>query len=253
VPSIDRLLKHLRKQWGLSLRDVAKRSRILADEWGNSAYGISLNCLWKLEHGAPHLTVQKLLTLSRVLSSPPEDLLYACIPPSLPIDVYRKFAPNRTLLAKRGGLIDEGARLMLLDKIPQAEIPDATSFLPPEERLERTSLRLVVIGKNDLALSPMIPPGSILKIDIRMKAILPPRDWRNEFDRPVYVLRTREDGLITGWCEEAGDGTLMLLTHHLSRQKARPFKHQWDVDIVGRAVAVAKPMVSDEERKGDSR
>lgn len=247
MSGIGSFLKRRREQWGLSLREVVKRSLILADESGNSAYGISLNCLWKLENGIPHLTVQRLLALSKILSSPPEELLYACIPGPLATKDDGRFVPNRTILVRRSGLIDEETRPTMLDKIPETEVPNDTRLLPPDEQLEGASFRLVVIGKNDLALSPMLPPGSILKIDIRLKAILPPRSWKNEFDRPVYVLRTREEGLITCWCDVTDDGTLMLLTHNLSRQKCRTFKHYRNVDIVGRAVWMAKPMKSHEE------
>jgi transcriptional regulator with XRE-family HTH domain len=237
--NIGEKLRAIRELWGLSLREVNEQSTKLATDWGSKSYHISGSFLGRLERGKHEMTVPKLITLSTIYSQPPELLLREFQPamanpgsgiaPHLP-------GPNTTQLVN-GGVLEVQARQLIPDDFTSVPVPEETTLLPPEEGLTSSSYRRVIIGRRDRTLAPMIPPGSVVKIDIQKKAILPRKDWTNEYDRPIYLLLTR-DGYVCGWCDLNDSGILTIVTHSLS---GVPFKH-WkkkEVDVIGRAVAVA--------------
>jgi hypothetical protein len=240
VALIGEMLRSVRIQWGLSLRDVKKRSLGLADEWGSRSYEISGSWLCKAERGNFDITVPKLISLATIYSRPPEELLKHCLPAaprSVPQNQF--FGPNSTVLVTGGGLLDQEERDLMPDGISSDPIPDDTMLLPLELGCVSTPNLRAVIGRKDRALFPMIRPGSVLMIDTRRKAIASPREWTNEFDRPIYLLQTRQ-GLVSGWCELDKDGQwLTLITHNLSRVASERWRHKQDVEVLGRAVAVA--------------
>lgn len=240
MAGIGGMLRSVRIQWGLSLRDVKKRSLGLADEWGSRSYEVSGSWLCKAERGEFDITVPKLISLATIYSRPPEELLKHCLP-APPRSVVRNqfFGPNSTVLVTGGGLLDQEERSLLPDGFSSGPIPENTMLLPLEVDTASTPIRRAVVGCRDRALFPMIRPGSVLKIDTRKKAIASPKDWTNEFDRPIYVLQTHE-GLVSGWCELDKEGQwLTLITHNLSRVVSQRWRYKKDVEVIGRAVAVA--------------
>jgi transcriptional regulator with XRE-family HTH domain len=75
-------------------------------------------------------------------------------------------------------------------------LPEATTLLTaPAGRYRRG-----VIGNRDQTMYPMIPAGSIVRIDTEDREISSRRDWTNEFQRPIHFLKTR-DACLCGWCE----------------------------------------------------
>lgn len=248
MAKIGEVLRIVRIQWGLSLRDVKKRSAGLADEWGSRSYEVSGSWLCKAERGNPDIPVSKLISLATIYSQPPEELLRHCLPASprsLPGNQF--FGPNSTVLAKGGGLLDHEERELLPDGFSSGPIPEDTMLLPLQAGALSTPIRRAVVGRHDRALYPMIRPGSVLKIDIRRKAIASPKDWTNEFDRPIYLLQTRK-GFVSGWCELDKQGQwLTLITHNLSRVISQRWRYKQDIDVIGRAVAVGLRLTPFEE------
>jgi hypothetical protein len=85
----------------------------------------------------------------------------------------------------------------------------------------------------------MIPPGSIVHIDTQKRAISLRKDWKHEFQRPIYFLMTRE-GYVCGWCELDRDSKwLTLVPHPLSRVSSRRWKYRTEIENLGRVVVVA--------------
>jgi hypothetical protein len=240
VAGIGEVLRLVRIQWGLSLRDVKKRSLGLADEWGSRSYEVSGSWLCKAERGNFDITVPKLISLATIYSRPPEELLKYCLPaPPRAVPQDQFFGPNSTVFVTGGGLLDQEERDLLPDGFSSGPIPEDTVLLPLQADRVSTPFRRAVIGRRDRALFPMIRPGSVLKVDVRKKAIASPKEWTNEFDRPIYLLQNRK-GLVSGWCELDKDGQwLTLITHNLSRVISERWRYKQDVEVVGRAVAVA--------------
>jgi transcriptional regulator with XRE-family HTH domain len=239
VANIGEKLRTIRVRWGLSLREVKERSEKLAKEWGSESYGISGSWLARLERGKHEMTVPKLITLSAIYSEPAEELLreFQPKPTSSGVCLSEELrGPNTTQLVT-GGPLDVQARQLIPDGFASTFIPEQTTLLPLEDELAASPYRRAIIGRRDRTLAPMIQPGSIVKIDIQKKAILSRKDWTNEFDRPIYLLLTR-DGYVCGYCELAEGGMLTIVTHSLSGQPFQHWKYKKEVDVIGRAVAV---------------
>jgi hypothetical protein len=85
----------------------------------------------------------------------------------------------------------------------------------------------------------MIPAGSIVQIDTQKRAILSRKDWKHEFQRPIYFLMTRE-GYVCGWCElDKSSDWLTLIPHPLSPASSRRWRYRKEIENLGRVVVVA--------------
>jgi hypothetical protein len=121
--------------------------------------------------------------------------------------------------------------------------PGETTQLLTENIPSPTPYRLGIIGRLDLTLDPMIPPGSIVQIDTQERAISSRKNSTHEFQRPIYFLVTRE-GSVCGWCELDSDSEwLTLIPHPLSPASSRRWKYRTEIENLGRVVAVAIPLI----------
>jgi hypothetical protein len=85
----------------------------------------------------------------------------------------------------------------------------------------------------------MIPPGSIVQIDTQKRAISSRRDWKNEFQRPIYFLMIRE-GYVCGWCElDKASEWLTVIPHPLSSVSSRRWRYRKEIENIGRVAVVA--------------
>jgi transcriptional regulator with XRE-family HTH domain len=237
VGGIGTRLRSIRVRWGLSLRAVEGRSQKLAEEWGNSSYEISGSWLARLEGGRHEMTVPKLLALATIYGEPPEQLLNEFRPSS---DHKTQFAanPNANSLPIAGEAIETQIRHLMPENFLSIPIPENTMLLPPESPLTVTPYRRLIIGQKDLALAPMIKPGSIVKIDTTKQAIASRKEWTNDYDRAIYLVLTH-DGYFCTWCDLDPRGIwLTLVAHPLSTQASQRWRYKREVDIIGRAIAV---------------
>jgi transcriptional regulator with XRE-family HTH domain len=230
---IGPILRSIRQQWQLSLREVEERSLRFAGERGNQSYQVSASWLDRLEREEHELTVNKLIALAGIYNLPPEQ--YPGNPqPAVPKQLS---SPNATMLLTDGPL-NEQAKYLIPDTAGP-EPPDETNLLSPENGLLPGPYRWGIIGKRDRTLEPMIPPGSIVQIDTRQRAISSKKDWTHEFQRPIYFLMTRE-GYVCGWCElDRNSEWLTLIPHPLSPASSRRWKYRTEIEGLGRVVVVA--------------
>lgn len=238
MSSIGGKLFAIRMRWGLSLDEVMHRSAALAEQWGSKSYRISGSWLARLERGEHEMTVPKLVTLATIYSEPPELLLREMHPNANGQSGADHFGPNMTVMVN-GGRLGERARQLIPDSFLSDPIPDDTTLLPPDGALTPNRHRRAIIGKRDLSLSPMVRPGSIISVDTQQRAIAGRNQWNNEFDRPIYLLLTHS-GYVCGWCDLDETGIwLTLVSHSLSKQPFRRWRHRKEVEVVGRVVAIA--------------
>jgi len=235
---IGPILRSIRQQWQLSLREVEERSLRFAGERGNQSYQVSASWLDRLEREEHELTVNKLIALAGIYNLPPEQLLRSVYPgnpqPAVPKQLS---SPNATMLLTDGPL-NEQAKYLIPDTAGP-EPPDETNLLSPENGLLPGPYRWGIIGKRDRTLEPMIPPGSIVQIDTRQRAISSKKDWTHEFQRPIYFLMTRE-GYVCGWCElDRNSEWLTLIPHPLSPASSRRWKYRTEIEGLGRVALVA--------------
>jgi transcriptional regulator with XRE-family HTH domain len=235
---IGELLRVIRLEWGLTLREVMHRSQIVARLWGSPSHVVSYGHLAKVEKGEHDLTVDKFLSLSEIYSKSPDTILRAYRPQRFTASFFDPLGgPNLTQVITEGRL-GEQALHMLPDDFGSSPAPAATTFVPLDGTSDRNRYRRVIVGKNDVTLSPLIRPGAILKIDTHKRAIATYKEWSGEFDRPIYLLYTRE-GYMCSWCELDVTGSWLTTVPHLcSRTSHRHLRFGLEVEVVGRAVGL---------------
>jgi transcriptional regulator with XRE-family HTH domain len=193
----------IRLQRRLSLREVAERSRIFAQERGDNSYRISVSWLGRLEKEQHELTAKKLIVLAHIYDLKPDQLLGFIYPDSLGRDP----PPDETTLLSPGG-------------------PSPAPY------------KWGIIGKQDRTLEPLIAPGSVVQIDTGRREISPRKEWARELQRPIYFLSTGE-AYFCGWCElDPLEELLTLVPHPLSPASSRRWKYRKEVETIGRVVAV---------------
>lgn len=105
----------------------------------------------------------------------------------------------------------------------------------------------VCVGTEDYTMYPLIPPGSFLQID-ESRLCIARTGWRSEYERPVYLVETRGDGLRVGWCSVAG-GVLTIQPHPLSATSIRSYRCPRDAEVVGQVIAVSMRLVEPENAR----
>jgi transcriptional regulator with XRE-family HTH domain len=236
---IGLVLRTIRQQWKLSLREVEERSRCFAQEKGNQSYQISASWLDRLEREEHELTVNKLIVLAEIYNLPLKQLLRSAYPGNpQPGLLSQLFGPNATMLLT-DGLLEQQAKYLIPDTLGPDQPPDETTLLSKRNGFPPTPCRLGIIGKLDRTLEPMIPAGSIVHINTRERAISSRKDWTHEFQRPIYFLMTRE-GYVCGWCElDKASEWLTLIPHPLSPASSRRWKYRTEIENLGRVIVVA--------------
>lgn len=233
------LLRSIRTEWGLSLREVKDRTELLAKQWGSPRYASSFSHLAKLELGQHDMRVSTLISLSHIYSKRPETLVDACLPPEYPMPVFDPLeGPNSTVLITEGRLYERAERLLPMTGL-SPKIPESTALVANEMNSHRNRYRKAIVGRKDRYLYPMIRPGAIITVDTHQRAIASHKEWTNEFDRPIYLLYTR-NGYVCGWCQlTEGETRLNVVSHVMAKLDVLPLAYGKDVEVVGRVVAVS--------------
>jgi transcriptional regulator with XRE-family HTH domain len=234
---IGRILRAIRQQWRLSLREVEQRSRRIAWERGDQSYQVSASWLARLETDDHELSVVKLISLAEIYSIPVDQLLRSIDGGNADTLILSQLSkPNKTLLLAEG---TENPQTTLLLPVFSVHTPGETTQFGEQNGRPPTPYRRGIIGRLDLTLDPMIPPGSIVQIDRRNRAISSRKNWTHEFQRPIYFLMTRDD-YVCGWCElDANSEWLTLIPHPLSPASSRRWKYRTEIGNLGRVIGVA--------------
>ena len=236
---IGLVLRTIRQQWQLSLREVEERSLRFARERGNQSYQVSASWLDRLEREEHELTVNKLLVLAHIYGVSPEQLLRPLSPADIrPVLLRQLPGPDPAVMFMEGPLQEQAIDL-LQDELDQGQPPDETALLSLKKGSLPTPYRRGIIGKRDRTLDPMIPAGSIVHIDTQKRAISSEKDCTHECQRPIYFLMTR-DTYVCGWCElDRKSEWLTVIPHPLSPAPSRRWKYQTEIQSLGRVVVVA--------------
>ena len=238
------LLRSIRTEWGLSLREVKDRTELLAKVWGSPRYASSFSHLAKLELGRHDMRVSTLISLSHIYSKRPETLVDACLPPKYDSPVFEPLdGPNSTVLITEGRLYERTVRHLPL-RGGAADIQENTALIAGDMNSQRNRYRKAIVGRKDRSLYPMLRPGALITVDTHQRAIASPKEWTNEFDRPIYLLYTR-NGYVCGWCQLTEHGTrLNVVSHVMAKLDVLPLAYGKDVEVVGRVVAVSMSLGS---------
>jgi len=230
-------IRAIRQQWRLSLREVEQRSRRIADERRDPSYRVSASWLARLESDEHELTAHKLIALAEIYSITTDRLICSIYPgDERPLVLDQLSRPNGTVLPTGGSRNSQAGRSHPPAPFPDRSL-DETTLLETENAPVPTPYLRGIIGKLDLTLHPMIPPGSMVQIDTRQRGISPRKNWTNEFGRPIYFLKTK-DGYVCGWCElDADFKWLTLIPHPLSPASSRRW-NPTEIETLGRVMSV---------------
>ena len=241
MTGIGTKLRSIRQQWQLTLREVEERSQRFAQERGNTAYQVSASWLDRLEREEHELTVNKLISLADIYNLPPEQLLRSVYESVSEPTLMKRLSYQDATMLLTDGPLEQQVRYPLPDERladPSPEYTTLLSPLSPDNGSTAPLYRRGVIGKRDLTLDPMIPAGSIVQIDSQKRAILSRKDWKHEFQRPIYFLMTR-DSYVCGWCElDKNSDWLTLIPHPLSPATSRRWRYRKEIENLGRVTVV---------------
>ena len=255
-------LKSIRKDLGISARQVERYSRQIAKAEGSAKFCISNAWLSEIEAKGRVPSVQKLYSLSVICRINFVDLLHL-----FGIDLERIGLRQLELRLPKTHL----ARLEVYNEHRTTTFPVQLSR---GLRLEKTTLlsRMVgiwgevpisvirhldirrglygYIGLRDNTMDPLVPAGSFVQIDNRVRAVLRPSSWRTELDRPIYFVKI-PGGYACSWCELKRN-QLTLVPHPLSRSRLRHFAYGREAELIGRVTGIAMRIVRAGERTPDA-
>jgi hypothetical protein len=235
-------IRELREERFVKSSDVERISRSIADVKGNADFYVSHSTLADVETGSVP-SIHKLFSLAACLKVSLEELLLVF---GIDASEVRQFVgqvePNLSRLESnetRGpsfrfqlnfdaSLNSHETNLLKLN-------PQELAALPPalRKRLDPRRYRYAVVGLKDDTMGDLIPPGSLVEIDVMQNAVQV-FDWRTMRERPVYLV-WHTDGHSCCWCQLEGK-ELTLLPYPLSRQPVRRFKVPREASVIGRVI-----------------
>ena len=246
---------------GISLRQVEKYSRQIAKTEGSAKFYISNSWLSQMETTGPVPSVEKLFSLSVIYRINFVELLSLFgidleriglhqVELRLPkthlasLEVYNE---HRTMTfpvrLRKGFKLEKTTLLSRMVRI-WGEVPVSVI-----RHLDIRHSLYGYVGLRDHTMDPLIPSGSFVQIDNRVREVLRPSSWRTELDRPIYFVQI-PGGYACSWCELKRD-QLTLVPHPLSRSRLRHFVYAREAEIIGRVTGIAMRIVRPEDQIPD--
>lgn len=242
-------LRIVRERLGLTLQEVALRSRQLADATGLSQGRISASWLRRIEQD-PHreLSAIRLIVLLKVYGLTLDELMTV----DSKNGEKEGEAELLTFNTNHTGLIPLGpaetnARLILPDDSHKVIAPPKTEIVLSGRSHRPGRFIRAVIGKVRNYLEPIVPAGSLVLVDTHRRSLNVRYESRVELFRPMFLLELHE-GSICCWCELLGkDHTrIIVLPHPCAGMKTLELRLDRDVTVRGRIVAIRIATVLEE-------
>jgi transcriptional regulator with XRE-family HTH domain len=242
-------LKEIRTRLRITTREVAERSKKIAEQEKNAAFLISNSWLTQIEtHSSALPSIHKLFTLACIYHIGYTRLLMMYGVELQKIAVYQDQMPIQKTHPIRVDALEEQAAVELPVRFDSGLNLNRTNLLSrmieawgqvPLEILRRLDLRhrsYGFIGFDDYCMYPLLRPGSFVQIDPDVRS---PQTgtFRTEFDRPIYFIDLRNE-YACSWCE-LYEGKLLLVPHPLSPCKHRLFAFPNEAEIIGQVTGVA--------------
>ncbi len=231
-----KVIRELREQRFIKSTDIERISRSIASVKANGDFYVSRATLADVEAGSVP-SIHKLFSLAVCLRVPLEEILQVFgIGASEGMALDGQLEPvSREVLEIRW----PGFRFEL--NFDATLNSDETSLLKPNPlespappgRLDPKRYRYAVIGLADDTMGELIPPGSVVEIDVTQNAVKV-SDWKTIRERPIYLV-WHADGHSCCWCNQEGK-ELTLLPYPLSRRPVRRFKVPREASVIGRVI-----------------
>jgi hypothetical protein len=241
-------IRQLRQERFVKSSDIECISRSIADIKGNADFYVSHSTLADIEAGSVP-SIYKLFSLAVCLKISLDELLLV-----FGIDtneVWQFAGPSEPSPARPESIevpqLGFGFQINFQTNFTSHETsllklnPQELATLPPALRvhLDTKRYRYAVVGLKDDTMGELIPPGSLVEVDVMQNAVQV-SDWRSMRERPVYLIR-HTDGHSCCWCQLEGK-ELTCLPHPLSRQPVRRFKMPREASVIGRVIKAWLPL-----------
>ena len=219
--------------------DIERISRSIADIKGNADFYVSHSTLADIETGS-FPSIHKLFSLAACLKVSLKQLLLVF---GIDSNEVRQFTGPESIEVPQPGFrfqIDFDTNFISHETSLLKLNPEELAAAPPAWRnhLDARRYRYAMVGLKDDTMGEMIPPGSLVEIDVIQNAVQV-SDWRSMRERPVYLV-WHTDGHSCCWCQLEGK-ELTCLPHPLSRQPVRRFKIPREASVIGRVIKAWLP------------
>lgn len=244
--SAGKKLREMREQMGLTLRDIEVASMALADARGIEDFVVNPSRLSDIETKGVIPSFYRLYVLSVIYRADFAELLkdYGVNLGTTASD-YAICRPSKTHrmqpIAGHGSIpmpvkFDPGFDLRRSSNLGRMVENWGTVPLQYLEELSKKNYGYAYIGTEDLTMYPLLLPGSFVQVDQERRKVADGK-WRSEFERPIYLVETR-DGHVCCWCS-IRRGMITLQSHPLSPVPTRILEHPLEAEVLGQVVGVA--------------
>jgi len=240
----------MRSRLGLTVRDVEHSSRLIAKKLDDPRYILAKSVISNIENHNKVPGIFKTVSLSLIYGCSIQEILYIfgfdaykendysdCVksnPGTHPVDFLGQ---NRLFnIPLRFDPAFSNQNTLLLNRVIQE-----WDIVPLEffNTMDFKTFLYFHIGKEDNIMYPMLQPHSIVKVDTRLTQVLP-GPWKNEYERPLYMISS-QDGYRCGWCMLEG-GDIILLPHSLSQMPHERYRLGKEGSVMGQVVAFWRPL-----------
>jgi transcriptional regulator with XRE-family HTH domain len=239
-------LRAIREKLGLTVRDVETASCRIAARKGNEDFALSISRVSEIEAKGNLPSIHRLYSLSVIyrhdlrelmaiygvdVNEAAQDLdvvgpqrahrtatLEGVTGVRLPVQVDPGFDPRRTF--NLGRVVEKWGI------VPVAYL----------EKFVREDYTYAYLGMEDFTMYPILLPGSFVQVDESLTEVAQ-GGWRNEYERPIYFVETREE-YVCCWCA-LENGGIILQPHPLSPVPVRRMRHPQQAEVIGQVVGVA--------------
>jgi hypothetical protein len=222
-------LKKVRLDLGLTFRDVERASDALASARHCAEYFLPISRLAEIENHAALPTIYRVYALCAIYHLGFQEILlwYGLDLSQLPTP---SVALSSLMICPQTQLLPPGQdRWVWGPANGQDKLPTASSDAPSHVCYAR-------VGSQDRTMDPLIPPGSVVRIDTSLRRVLQ-WTWRNEFERPIYFVE-HADGYTCSWCN-LHPKMLVLEPHPLSRCSPKTYRIPQQAEVRGQVIGIA--------------
>jgi len=253
MPNAGWKFREIRERFNLTYRDIEEATRQMANTQLNPEYLVTISRLSEIENNNVVPSIYRLYSLCVVYRvSFAEALRWYGVD-------LRSFQKDATLLSSgKTYLIPESAddheEIRVPIRLDPGFSPQKTSYLSRMiqawgttplvmlRQLETHNYRYGYLGLDDWMMYPLIMPGSLVQIDPERRRV-ESEGWRNDFERPIYFLETR-DCYFCSWLTPMNRGELLIQPYSLSPCKASVVMTPAEAVIVGQVIGAAMHLAS---------
>ena len=246
--SAGRDLRKIRDRLGLTMRDVETASQSISERRGSDEYLIPPSRLSDIETKGVVPSVYRFYSLAAIYHWPVRALLLlygidldgisSVGDASQPAHSHIVTLENEAAAYRIPVKMDPGFDLKETTNLGRMVQQWGTVPISLLNHLSSQKYTYAFIGMEDYTMHPILQPGSFVQVDhSEAKRRVVERQWRSEYERPIYLVETR-NGLRCCWCAMRPNA-LVLQPHPLSREQVRILKHPQDAEVIGQVVGVA--------------